>query len=112
MYGETTQYAFLAQITLTMRLKQCTPRLMSPKVWVVAGYRNDLVSRSQKDGDHNYLLARRPGGWFILLYTFYVTTGVNIYARYDLRSYSLLISIKVCLLSKKSLQDINILFES
>lgn len=80
MYGETTQYAFLVQITLTMRLKQCTPRLMS-QVWVVAGYRNDLVSLSQKDGDHNYLLARRPGGWFVLLYTFYVTTGVNIYAQ-------------------------------
>lgn len=46
---------------------QC-PRLM-PRVWVVAGYRNDLVSRSQKDGDHNYLLARRPGGWFVLLCT-------------------------------------------
>jgi len=27
MYGKTVQYAFLTQITLTMRLKQCTPNV-------------------------------------------------------------------------------------
>jgi len=38
-----------------------------PRVWVAVGYRNDLVAGSQKDGDHNYLLARRPSGWLVLL---------------------------------------------
>lgn len=91
MYGENTQLAFfffLAQITLTTRLKQCTPTVNAGRegraaVRVVAGYRNLSRARKKMETITTCWLGR-SGGWFLLLLA---RAHERKYARYDLLYY-------------------------